>query len=993
MTGHRVSLAILVVAVLVAVSGGPLAAGVAVQQSVAGIVVDAESLQPLPGAQIEVVGTTSGTLTDSRGRFLLVDVTGQQVRLRITLIGYRTLDVAAAVGGDVVRVALEQTAISLDEVVVTGTPAGEQRRALGNAVSTVNASALAEIVPAQHVGNLLNGRAPGVVLQAPQGVAGGGERILIRGRGSMAFVGSPLIYVDGVRVNNDFISGPSTPEANAPRSLSRLNDIDPGDIESIEIIKGPAAATLYGTEASAGVIQIITKRGRPGAARFDMEVRQGINHFMNAREAMGERWGLDASGSVFTFNPIDILKDRTGSDYFRNGHIEGYGLSVSGGTETMQYYVSGDWDREEGILPSNTDERFRGRANLTFQPHDDLVVNTSIGLTESRTTTFHYLYYYAGRYALPVLLDTPANGFLGLPPDVQNATQDLSQEVNHVTTSIQFSHNPADWFSHRFTIGYDRTDMADTWLVPFIPEEHAVHFSPTDRLGSKDIEGEETTFTTVDYSATVNRALTDALGSSSSVGFQLYRKFVDFSALAGQQFPAPGVESLAGITGPRQVSESVLENTTVGLYLQQQVSWNDRLFVTAAVRGDDNSAFGSEFDIVTYPKVSGSWVVSEEDFWNLGSVNALRLRAAYGESGQQPDAFAAIRTYRPIPGWQDRPGGSPQFIGNPDLGPERSREIEAGFDAGLFDDRVGLEVSYYHQTTTDAIIARDVAPSSGFPSSQFVNAGEIENQGIEALVSARVLESGSADIDLGLNISFNRNEVISLNIPGVDAIATGWIPNLHKPGYPVGSYFGRKVVSATAGGDGSLENVLCDNGAGGTTECTGAPDVYLGPNMPHTEGSGYLTVTLFDRLRLGALVDFKLGRKYLGADKILQCLFLANHEVNFHPDRFSAVDRALCEGYPGVRFWDGPVIIDGSFTKLREISLTYTLPDGWLAPIRADRAILNLGARNIHTWYDRTPFHGGDPEVFTNVNFGSSNHDQAVLPLPFQFTTTLRVTF
>jgi len=892
-----------------------------------------------------------------------------------------------------VRIVLEGTAITLDEVVVTGTAGNEQKRALGNAVSKIAASAVTELAPVQNLGNLLNGRAPGVVVQSPEGVAGGGERILIRGRGSMAFVGNPLVYVDGVRVNNEFFSGVFTPEANAPMSLTRLNDIDPGDIESIEVIKGAAAATLYGTEASAGVIQIITKRGRAGRATFEVKVREGLNH-IDGREAMGLRWGRDpTTHQVIQFDPIQVLKENTGTDYFRTGHIQGYGLSVSGGSDPMQYYVSGDFDREQGFIPSNTDRRLRGRANLTMHPRKDLTITSGFGLTGSRTSTFHYLYFYSGRFAIADLLNTPAMGFIGLPPNVQNETQDLFQEVSHLTTSVTLDHRPKPWFTHRLALGFDRTDELNTWLIPFISDENAVHFSPTERLGQTEANGVETSYSTVDYGATARTHLTRRIGSSSSIGLQYYRRMTNIESRSGQQFPAPGVTSLAGITGPRQVSARFVENTTVGLYLQQQFSWNDRLFLTGAIRGDDNSAFGSQFDIVTYPKVSASWVIGEEPFWKIPWVNAFRLRAAFGESGQQPDAFAAIRTYRPIPGWRDMPAGSPNFIGNPELGPERSQELEVGFDAGLFKDRIGIELTGYFKKTKDAIVARQVAPSAGFPSSQFVNAGTIDNKGIEMLVTARPLDTKKLDLELSFNLSYNKNKVVSIDLPGVEGIPVGWIPNWHIPGYPVASFFGRKIVNAEVGATGALQNVLCDDGNGGGVNCEDAPDVYLGQNMPHTEGSGQAAFTLFDRLRVAALVDFKIGRKYLGADKILQCLFFADHEINFNPEKFLPEDRALCEGYPGVRFWDGPVILDGSFAKLREVSLNYALPNRLLRAIGSDFATLTLAARNVATWFNRTPFHGPDPEVFTNINFGSSNHDQAVIPLPLQLTVKLDVRF
>lgn len=971
------------------------AAGLAQQNFVAGMVVDQRSLLPLSGAQIEVLGMELGAIADPRGRFRIQGVSGQEVTLRVTLLGYRTVDQRVRVGDASARIALEEMAIALDEIVVTGTPGGVQRRSLGNAVAQINAIELNEIAPIDNVSQLLNARAPGVVLQAQQGTAGGGNRILIRGRGSMQFAGNPLIYVDGVRVNNDFTTGPSTPEAGAPIVLSRLDDIDPSDIERVEIIKGPAAATLYGTEASAGVIQIITKRGREGAARFGVRVRQGVNWLPDREEVVGISWGRDAqSGQVFQFNALDVLK-RGGFDLFRTGHTQGYGVDVTGGVPGVQYYVSADWDREEGIVPTNTAEKFRGRLNLTFQPRENLTVNANFGVTTGRTDTYHVFYFFAARYALPALRNAPVRGFsTGIPPDVRAQSEEIYQDLARAMAGLQIDYRPFEWFRHRLTAGLDLTDEENVWLIPFVPDKYATFYGPTGRLGQKTVTGFETEYTTLDYSGTVELPINERLRSNTSVGLQYYRRLVNSDRLSGQQFPAPGLSSLAGITGPKQVSDDFVENTTVGLYVQQQLAWQDRLFLTGAIRADDNSAFGENFDFVTYPKLSASWVISEEPFWNLSWVNALKLRAAFGESGQQPDAFAAIRTYEPIAGRGDRPAGSPQFIGNPDLGPERGQELEVGFEGGLLQDRVGMDVTYYVRKTKDAIVSREVAPSTGFPRTQFINAGEVQNHGIELLLTGRPIQTRRVRWEMTFNFSRNWNEVVSLNVPGVKAIPTGWMPNWHRPGHPVAAFLGKKMLRAEIDATGRPVNVFCDDGRGNPVDCRTAPDtLFIGQNYPHTEGSVSTSLTLFERLRLHALLDFKLGRSQFSADKALRCAVFRAHEINFFPERFDPRDVAYCRFVPGFGFFDDRAILKADFAKLRELSMNYTLPADLAAMFGASRASITVAARNLYTWRHRSPFHTTDPEVFTAGNYGSSIHEQGIVPLPLQILTTINLSF
>src|SRR5690606_36843426 len=204
--------------------------------------------------------------------------------------------------------------------------------------------------------------------------------------------------------------------------------------------------------------------------------------------------------------------------------------------------------------------------------------------------------------------------------------------------------------------------------------------------------------------------LNQDLNSVTSFGGQLYRRDYAHVYAYGENFPVPGLSGIEATTQNRVNSESKVENVTLGAFMQQQFGCKNRLFLTGALRADDNSAFGEDFDLVTYPKVSASWVISEEPFFDFGAVNTLKLRATYGESGQQPDAFVALRTLDPAPHRGDRRTVTPLNMGNPDMGPEHGKEFEVSFDAALFDDRLGIEATIYNQSTTDAILLREIAP-------------------------------------------------------------------------------------------------------------------------------------------------------------------------------------------------------------------------------------------------------------------------------------------
>jgi len=442
--------------------------------------------------------------------------------------------------------------------------------------------------------------------------------------------------------------------------------------------------------------------------------------------------------------------------------------------------------------------------------------------------------------------------------------------------------------------------------------------------------------------------------------------------------------------------QTYVNNTTVGIYGQEQIAWKDTRFFTFGLRADDNSAFGENFNLVYYPKVSGTWVLSDESFFHLPAVNTLRVRAAYGQSGQQPEQYAALRTFNPVTGPNDVGTVTPGTVGNEDLGPERSGELELGFDAGFLDDRLGLEFTYFNQHTRDAILLREIAPSTGFTGSQWVNAGRIENSGVEITLRGTPYQSENVRWDLGFHVATDHNEVVSLgDVTSEDFVQAGSYVR-HKIGYPVGSWFSQRVVSATMDADGNVPKsaMVCDDGAGGTTPCYSAsgalvaPQVYLGRNIPKVDGGLNTTVTLFDKLELFAQVDFKTGYKKLDGNQRVRCFFFDLCRENYVPQDYDPVQMAeLQYGLVDV------LIHDASFAKLREISATYNFPAELAGQVGARTLSLTVAGRNLFTW---TNYPGLEPEATFNGGSRGGSYslwEQDVLPQLAQFIATLRVGF
>jgi hypothetical protein len=427
--------------------------------------------------------------------------------------------------------------------------------------------------------------------------------------------------------------------------------------------------------------------------------------------------------------------------------------------------------------------------------------------------------------------------------------------------------------------------------------------------------------------------------------------------------------------------------------VQEQVGFRDRLFLTGAVRVDNNSAFGSDFKWVTYPKLGASWVLSDEPFWKFRNVvDQLKLRAAYGESGRQPQAFAALRTFSPVPGPNGTSGVTSGSFGNDSLKPERGKELEMGFEANVF-SRLSLDFTYYTKKTEDEIVQQPVAPSSGFSGTQFLNLGRVDDHGVELGATFQAIQSKNFGWEIVGSYSTTHNEIKSLgNLPTVIASAGQY----NVVGHPIGSIFTRRVVSADRNPNGAplsgwATNIQCEGAGGAAVACATAPFVYIGQPTPTTVGSVANDFTFFKRVRLHMLVDFKGGNRVYNANDNIRCTGLVGVALcrqNYYPDEATPVQLAEMTGTATalgmVDEWYQP----GSFAKLREVSVTYTVPERLLHGFT--RASVTVAGRELHTW---TNYKGIDPESSDVTNFGATTHDQAVIPPLSRILATINITF
>ena len=1011
---HPPSVPAVVLALAAAVSPPAVVAAQPAQGAVAGTVVAEGSQRPIADAQVSVEGSPLAAATDASGRFRIAGVTGAEVRLTVRRIGYRPATVTARVGATDVRVVLGERALELSQVVVTGTAGAQERRAIGNAVSTVRASDVVATQPVRNVQDLLTGRAAGVSVVASSGQVGTGSRIRVRGASSLSLSNDPLIYVDGVRVDNAQATGPNQ-QGFGSASISRFNDFNPNDIESIEIIKGPAAATLYGTEASNGVVQIITKKGSAGRATFNAVARLGSSWLPGWRGGYGYvNYGAVARAgapgvldtvSITAAQLNDSLNARFGEDIFRTGGQRSLQTAISGGAAALRYYVGLSRDEEEGVERENRLHRTSVRANLTASPWRAVDVQSSLGYVTGRT----YLPYEAGGggaawgtfFSSPQFLynspgtaaQTPGNpqlGFRSGPPDVYYQAYTVFQQLSRFTGAITVTNRPASWLDHRFILGLDQTDEDNQEQQPrndVIGTTYASFSGLTGaNAGFLGVGTRNVRYASADYALTARAPLPGGWQSVTSVGGQFYGRRVRGRALSASGFPASGILSLAAAATQRLDGDSVFDNNTLGGFVQQQLAWKDRLFLTGAVRRDDNSAFGTDYPAVTYPKLSASYVVSEEPALRIPALfNTLRLRAAYGGSGLQPGAFDAIRTYNATGG-----ALTPQNAGNPDLGPEKSYETELGLDAGVLQDRLSLELTYYAGRTEDAILSRGAAPSNGFPGFQLFNAGRVDRRGLEWTVRGRAVETPRFGLELTVNGSVNRHEIKSLGGATERVSLNSTIQ--HVVGYAPGAWWDRRIVSADYNAaTRRTTNLLCDNGSGGTVACASAPRVFLGNTVPTREGSFAAAATFLRDFRLNAFVDYRGGHYKLDGNLRTRCGSFTLCRELYYPDEVQ--NKTLLAGFQNGTAYTYHLIRDASFTRFRELSLTYTLPASLARRVGSSASSVTVAGRNLHLWSRYT---GLEPEASFNGGTRGGQFglwEQSTLPQTRSFVTTFNLSF
>jgi len=996
--------------------------------TIVGTVTEAGTGRPIVNAQVKVDGVHRA-FTNQQGGFFIARVAPGRRTVSVTALGYGegVQEVDVPNGGTIaVGFQLEVSPTHLTGLVVTAT--GERRRVeVGHDITVINVDSIVKNHPVTSVTDILEGRVPGLVVQRTSGAPGDPARIRIRGVSSPRLSNDPIIIVDGVRVYSQHSDARAANLAGGGYAApSPLDYIDPHTIETIQVVKGPSAATLYGQDAANGVIVITTKKGKEGPPRWTATMEYGQSRIAGEYPDLYLRFGQQIADDTRVVCPrnnrvlgytngacigdtlvsFQMLNERELSPLSRGTSL-GTSVSASGGSGSLTYSLTGSYREEVGVvaLPDYEIERYRAERgtappewmrrpqNLTqwsassrFQARlgatADVALTANLSRTEQQRSSLEQ--------RLGDLMTTYLDRTTGTYYQVSSSgsIQEVSDQVlrdyyeratataTHFTNAVSINWRPYPWLTATTEAGLNVIQRADEIYLP-------AGFGVGSREGGLLAVGQGT--------SVLRTANARVFGQVPlTLGFR-------FQFAAGVQYTSQSIADLSGrVRGLAEGTESMNraaeilglgetrdDRATFGWYIEPGISHRS-LWLSTGLRFDGGSTFGTRLRLPSFPKLSVSYLISDEPYFPdaLRSVfNTLRLRAAYGHAGQQPGPADRLRLYGPaVPEWVDgqfKEAVLLEKVGNTELKPERSQEFEGGFDADLFADRLSISVTAYRKTTKDAILNVPVAPSVyGKGVSQLKNIGVVRNEGVELSLNLEPVRDDLVNWRAQVQVSRNRNVVLKLG-PGVQPFYTEYSGNSGlrvAEGYPLFGRWSRPVLGyADVNGDGSLEP---------NEVILGDSLVYVGTTLPEYTASLHTTVSLFR----GAL-SFSGRLEYKG--KWSQRNMLAEQLARFSRAWNDPSNGSLLELLPAVDptgYTRNQLV---GALRLNSLTVRYSVPARIARRLGADGLTVGLTGTNLGLWTD---YSGVDPDVNARVT-GNSVEDNGVLPMPRVWQIHLRATY
>jgi TonB-linked SusC/RagA family outer membrane protein len=953
--------------------------------TVNGKITDGRNADPIPGVNILVKGSTRGTVSNANGEFSIQAATDDV--LIISFIGYLTEEVK--VTGSSMDISLTEDVISLEEVVVSGLATTVKRSNLGNAVATVSADELTGRTNIQTLDYGLQGKVVGAQILANSGAPGGGISMKLRGISTVTGSSEPLYIIDGVYLDNS-VNQPGTntvTNANTTSGLSvsnqdnganRIADLDPNDIANIEILKGASASAIYGARANAGVVIITTKRGASGKTSVTFGQDVGVAKILNplgvrpfTSQSVLADFGAGAQAQYDAAKAAGKLYNYEDEMYGETGLLLNSRLSISGGSDKTKFFLAASAKDEEGIIKNTGFKRYSVRANIDHRISEliDFNISTnyirsesargvtnndnagvSYGVALSATLPWHELH----PNAAGVYPDHPAN------PSNPLQTRDLST-VGDVTNrfvmggglNINLLRRQNAFLKLKLNGGLDYYNNEPTL---YFPEDLQFTRGRQDGVYSR---GNNVTFNNNLSAFLIFNTSVSGLDLTSFAGFNRIGQNRELLTVQSQQLTSgqSNLEQAASLN----VFNRKLKSEDIGYAFQQEANWEDKLIATASLRLDKSSLNGDVNKLYAYPKFSLAANIANFDFWSVEAISQFKVRAAYGEAGGVPNPNATTLTQSKFtvmtPG---NTGGNTgvvlgPILGDPDIQPERSKELEIGFDIGLLNNRIGMEASFYNKKVDDLILQAAAPPTTGFVILE-TNLGALENRGIELSLNGNVLDKGRVRWNTSLGWWKNVSEITRLDIPAFN---------------PAGGGFGTGLGTIRIEEGKSATQIVGTNGSDEV--------VQLGNAAPDWEMSWNNSVTFLNNFTFSMLWHWKKGGNNVNLTGLLTDFGGTSYNFDERmPDGERLGDARIAAFFSNE---NANVFVESSeYIKLREISLYYTVPRQALSSLfrnSIERVRIGVSGNNLISITDYTSY---DPEV---SNYGSGGVLGGVEVTPF----------
>lgn len=938
--------------------------------TITGTISDSRTGEELPGANVLVVELNRGSATNIEGEYEISNVPFGSYTFRVTFIGYRTLTQTVEINSaeETFDFEMRQDFTDLDEVVVSGIASETSRAVSQVAVSKIDAERLQESNQYQNISQLLTGKAAGVTVSPSSGNPGGGIRFRVRSGGGLGGDGQPIIYIDGTRVDNAQVTGFGV----GGQGIGVLSDLNPTDIETIDFLKGPAAAALYGTSGSNGVVLITTKSGR-NVARDQVQVNVRSIYGFNTKQ--------------HSYSRLNILSAEEADEVIDGNPFYDNTISVSGGTNTVRYSTNLSQRYEEGLGPDNTLDRQSFRGNLEAFPNEKLTVsvNTNLTLNEiQRPQNDNNIFGYLGNLIL-----APGGNTFGFTSE-EAIREGISDEnnVNRFVGSVGATFTPIPGLNITGSIGYDGGNFRQTQF-----------FSPN--FGFAGIQnGERAIFDrtnrqfTYDASASYTYNITPDFQATSVVGTQVFNRKLWTTFQQKNDFPSSAIQNIGSGALFIDGDEGFSHIREAGVFSQHDFAFKDTYFFSVGGRVDFASAIGADAPAIFYPTGRVSVRLDQFDFLP-NTFELFKFRAAYGETGQLPGLFDGVDLLFGAAAFAVGRGLTIEEVGNPDIEPERVKEFEVGLDADFL-EQYGLELTYYRQWAKQSIIAFQEAPTTGLTFDDApLNVGGINGWGLEAGLSGSPIVTRNTQLDLNLLWSYQWNEVKDLG--GAQPNFDGFDVNVIAEGLPRSAFYVNEVNGALRDANGDV--VLRPNGLP-------APNVsedreFLGVPFPEHNGSFSINFRFLRNFSVYQLWEWQLGLSVYNNTRIFQIGFGNDAEFTEKLDAFLAAtpgteefDRLADDVANLDDRFDGNFIEDADFLKLRELSVSYNFTDA------INRTFLSSSIRNLSLGISGrnlltiTDYSGIDPEVnFAGARSESQGADFLTLQTPRVISATLNVGF